>query len=79
MGFGLYSDLISGLVFGFEIRGAGRVVADLNCSEERFSAMFFELLDLVGDLLLDLSSYQSSIHSNGCQFLKRTLLPSNFN
>jgi hypothetical protein len=71
------SDLVSGLMFGFEIGGAGRIIADLNCGEERLSSMFFQLLDLLGDLFLDLSGNQFAIHEYCRQFLKRTLLPSN--
>src|SRR6267378_6112532 len=74
---GSYSNFDSGLMLGFEVGRAGRVVSDLNCGEERLCAMFFELLDLLCDLFLYLSSNRSAVHEYGRQFLKRTFLPSN--
>jgi hypothetical protein len=66
-------------VFDFEVGGAGWIVANLNCGEERLSPTFFQLRNVLGYLFLDLSSYQFAVHEDGCQFLKRTLLPSNLN
>src|SRR6266700_4784816 len=76
---GFYSNLGSGPVFGFEVGGAGRVVSDLNCGEERLSPMLFQVCNILGDQFLDLSSHQSAVHEYSSQFLKRTLLPSNLN
>src|SRR5207249_7283800 len=44
---GPYSNLVSRFVLGFEIGSAGRVITDLNCSEERLSAMLVLLVDLL--------------------------------